>query len=57
MKKKKEKEAKNPQNLALFQKKDLNFEISQFWKVFKKYFFYKIKAQLEASLGKKIHKK
>ena len=53
----KEKEAKNPQNLELFQKKDLNFAISKFSKFFKKCFFYKIKAQLEISLGKKIQKK
>ena len=54
---KNEKEDQNPQKMALFQKKGLNFAISKFSKFFKKCFFYKIKAQLEARLGKKIQKK
>ena len=53
----KEKEAKKPQNLELFQKKDLNFAISKFSKFFKKYLFYNIEALLEVTLGKKIKKK
>ena len=53
----KEKEVKKPQNLELFQKKDLNFAISQFSKFFKKYLFYNIEALLEVSLGKKLKKK
>ena len=36
------------------QKNDLNFTISKFSKFFENYFFYKIEAQLEVSLGKKI---
>ena len=53
----KEKKAKNPQNLELFQKKALNFAISKFSKVLKKKFFYKIKALLEVRFGKKFKKK
>jgi len=53
----KEKGAKKPQNLELFQKKDLNFAISKFSKFFKKYLFYNIGAPLEVSLGKKFQKK
>ena len=53
----KEKEAKNPQNFELFQKKDLNFAISKFSKFFFKKKFYNIKAQLEVRLEKKLQKK
>ena len=45
-----------PRNLALFQKKDLNFAISKFSKFFKNYCVYKSKAQLEVSLGKNFQK-
>merc|ERR1711954_104157 len=54
---KKEKGAKNRQNLELFQKKDLNFAISKFSKFFKKYLFNNIEALLEGSLRKKKSKK
>jgi len=53
----KEKEAKNPQNLELFQKKALNFAISKFSKVLKKKILYKTKALLEVRFGKKFQKK
>ena len=48
---------KNPQNLTLFQKKNLNFVISKFQKFFKHSFFYKVEARLEVSLGRKFKKK
>ena len=53
----KEKKAKNPQNLELFQKKALNFAIFRFSKVLKKKIVYKIKALLEVRFGKKCQKK
>ena len=49
--------AKKSQNLSVFQKKGTKFAISKYSKFFKHSFLHEIEAQLEVSLGKKIHKK